>query len=117
MNTRKVGQHHENIATNHLQELGYKIVEQNYRCRCGEIDIIAYEEGYLVFIEVKYRKNDGSGEAVAAVGFRKQKKICSVARWYMMEKGLGDEVKSRFDVIGIEAEKISVIKNAFDFIG
>ena len=117
MNTRKTGQHYEERAAAYLQERGYKIVGQNYRCRYGEIDIIAYHQGYLVFIEVKYRKNEGSGHAVAAVDFKKQKKISGVARWYMMEKRFGEQTKCRFDVIGIGAKNISIIENAFDFIG
>ena len=117
MNTRKTGQHYEEKAAEYLQQQGYRIIERNYRCRGGEIDIIAWHEAYLVFVEVKYRATKGSGEPVAAVDFNKQKKICSVAKWYMMERKYGDDTKCRFDVVGIQAFDTQVYQNAFDFTG
>ena len=56
-NNRRVGGAHETRAKLELERLGYKILETNFRCKIGEIDLIALHKGYLVFIEVKYRKN------------------------------------------------------------
>ena len=116
MNTRKTGQYYEDRAVERLKEQGYQILTRNYRCRYGEIDIIAKHEGYLVFVEVKYRKTIDSTAAFEAVNIRKQKKICGVARWYMMERQIGEDVKCRFDVVGIQGSDICVFKNAFDYI-
>ena len=117
MNTRKTGQYYEDSALEHLQAQGYKIIKRNYRCRYGEIDIIARHQGYLAFIEVKYRKGDSSGGPFAAVDLRKQKKICKAARWYLMEQKLGDDIKGRFDVVGITPKTVEILQNAFDYIG
>ena len=117
MNTRKTGQYYEGKAATYLRQQGYRIIEQNYRCRSGEIDIIALHETYLVFVEVKYRATESSGDAMAAVDWKKQKKICRVAKWYMMERRYGDETKCRFDVVGIQPPLMQVYQNAFDFIG
>lgn len=115
MNTRKTGQYYEDRTVEYLKKQGYYILEQNYRCRYGEIDIIAKNDGYLVFIEVKYRKNIDSTSAFDAVDIRKQKRICGVARWYMVDKRVSEDAKCRFDVVGIQAKDITVIKNAFDY--
>ena len=116
MNTRKTGQHYENMAVAYLEKQGYRILQRNYRCRYGEIDIIARNTGYLVFVEVKYRKTVDSTAAFEAVDIRKQRKICGVARWYLTEKHIGENVKCRFDVVGIQGENVRVIKNAFDYL-
>ena len=116
MNTRTTGRIYEDIAVRYLEKQGYRILQQNYRCRYGEIDIIARNEGYLVFVEVKYRKSVDNTGAFEAVDIRKQKRICGVAKWYLMEKHIGENAKCRFDVVGIQGEEIRVFKNAFDYI-
>ena len=116
MNTRKTGQHYEDMAVTYLEKQGYRILQCNYRCRYGEIDIIARNEGYLVFVEVKYRKTIDSTSAFEAVDFRKQRRICGVARWYLVEKHISENAKCRFDVVGIQGDSIRVFKNAFDYI-
>ena len=116
MNTRKTGQHYEEIAVAYLKKQGYFILYQNYRCRYGEVDIIAKNDGYLVFIEVKYRKSVDGTEAFEAVDIRKQKRICGVARWYLMERRISEDTKCRFDVVGIQGKEITVFQNAFDYI-
>jgi len=116
MNTRKVGQYYEDKAVEYLGQQDYQIIERNYRCRYGEIDIIARDQEYLVFVEVKYRRSNSSGNAVSAVDFRKQKKISGVAAWYMMKNKLSEDTKCRFDVVSIEPEELKVIKDAFDYI-
>lgn len=115
MNKREVGTSYEKIAGKYLEEHGYEILEYNFRCRTGEIDIIAKEKEYLVFCEVKYRNTKDKGHPFEAVSFLKQKKISKCAMYYINQKKLYD-VPCRFDVIGILGEEITLLKNAFDFI-
>ncbi len=69
MNNRRLGEEKERFVCEWLEGQGYRILERNFRCRTGEIDIVAQEGGYLVFIEVKYRAAGGSGTAQAADDF------------------------------------------------
>ena len=70
---------------------------------------------YLVFIEVKYRKNGKSGSPFSAVGREKQRIISKVAMFYLIAHGYRELPPCRFDVVGIDGENIHWIKNAFDF--
>ena len=112
MNRRETGTQYEERAAEYLIAQNYQILERNYRIRSGEIDLIARDGADLVFVEVKYRKNDESGNPLEAVDIRKQKKIIKVARYYLYQKKYGD-VPCRFDVIGICGSHIEHIKDAF----
>ena len=113
------GKKGETIAAAFLKKNGYRILETNYRCALGEIDIVAREKDELVFVEVKTRRSAELGYPEQAVGIHKQKKMSQVALWYLEEKNLTD-TKARFDVVAItmpdSQEEITLIKNAFDFI-
>ena len=90
-----------------------KILEQNYRTRLGEIDIIAMDrDKTIVFVEVKYRKTGKFGLGREAVDDRKIAKIRNVATQFLIQKGWQDN-KVRFDVIDILDDKITYIDNAF----
>ncbi len=112
MNKREVGTAYEQLAADYLEELGYEIVEANYRCPVGEIDLVARDGSYLVFVEVKYRKNLAAGSPFEAVNIKKQQTIRRVARWYLTERH-GEDMPVRFDVAGILGEEITIIKDAF----
>ncbi len=116
MNQRKVGEEKEQAAAAYLEKCGMRILERNFRCRQGEIDIIGYHEGYLVFVEVKYRKNTSAGTAYDAVGIAKQRKICRVADYYRTLHYLGDQTGIRYDVLAIQGENMEWIQNAFPHI-
>lgn len=116
MNKRKVGENYEHLAADYLLSKGVRIVERNYRNRQGEIDLIGYDSGYLVFFEVKYRKNMRKGAPVEAVTYTKQKNICRVADYYRMLHGIGEFHAIRYDVIAICGEAISWYRNAFAHI-
>ena len=88
MNNRAIGTDYEKRACEFLETQGFSVLERNFRCRQGEIDIIARDGTYLVFVEVKYRKTAGSGSPLSAVDFRKQKKISRVALYYLTKNGL-----------------------------
>ena len=113
MNKRQLGGEYEKLAAEYLKAQGYVILEQNYRCRSGEIDLIAREGDYLCFIEVKYRRGISCGSPLEAVGLHKQMQILKVARYYLMKKKLNLDTACRFDVVAIEGNEITLLRNAF----
>ena len=114
MNKRTVGSETEARASEYLMSQGLRIVVKNYRCRLGEIDLIAAEpDGTVVFAEVKYRRTNASGYPEEAVDFRKQETIRRAALWYLTEHRLSPESPMRFDVIAIDSTEIRWHKNAF----
>lgn len=115
MNNRKTGSSYEKIAGEYLTLHGYEILEYNFRCRRGEIDIIAKDDGYLVFCEVKYRRNAQKGTPLDAITIEKQKKISQTALYYITTK-CKSELPCRFDVIGILGDEIQLVKHAFEYI-
>lgn len=116
INKRLIGSSYEEKARRHLEASGYEIREMNFRCRNGEIDIIANHEGYLVFVEVKYRTDCRKGNPEEAINRSKQKTICKVADYYLYSHRLGTEKPCRFDAVVMQGQEIRIIKNAFDYI-
>ncbi len=112
-NYRARGSFYEEAAAACLAREGYNILENNYRCKAGEIDLIAREGGYLVFIEVKYRATEGSGFPAQAVDREKQQRIIKAAKWYLTAHGIMPETPVRFDVVGICGSDVKIYKNAF----
>lgn len=112
MNKRKLGSYYEELALSHLTKLGYSVLYKNYRCKIGEIDLIAKDGAYLVFIEVKYRATLRYGYPREAVHFSKQRKIILTANYFLLTHHMYDS-KSRFDVIEILQDKLTHIQNAF----
>lgn len=103
----------------YLRSEGYDILAVNYRCRLGEIDIIAKDGEELCFVEVKYRSSLRYGFSLEAVDFAKQRKIRKTAMYYLVTVLHGQEVSCRFDVIGFDVDEeskaatVTLIKNAF----
>lgn len=95
-----LGQKGEELATHYLQDKGYKILAQNYRCIFGELDIVAMQRSVLVFIEVKTRSSNNFGSAASAVNYRKQQQISRAAQHYLTENSYND-CDARFDVVAI----------------
>ncbi len=93
----EIGRWGEDYAARALEKLGYTIVARNWRCRFGEIDIIAEDPGNLAFVEVKLRKNDRYGAPREFVTRTKQKKIILTAELWLMQHPTGKQ--PRFDVI------------------
>ena len=116
-NSYKFGKESEAFAAKYLKKKGYRIIEQNYRNRIGEIDIIAKDRDSLVFVEVKARNSNYFGSAKWGVTQTKQKKISMVALLYLKETNQVN-TKARFDVVAInlrdEHIDIEIIKNAFN---
>ena len=113
MNTRKIGNAYEDLACEHLEDCGMKIISRNYRVKIGEIDIIAKDENILVFIEVKYRKNTDFGGAEFAISYAKKNKIRRVAEWFLSERGYPANTICRFDAVLIDGTEITHVKNAW----
>lgn len=116
-NRRTLGTEKERLAADWMKRHGYEILEMNYRCRQGEVDIVAKDGAYLVFAEVKYRRDAGAGYPAEAVDGRKQRRISYAARHYMMRHSVGEDMPVRFDVIAILGDQITAIANAFGISG
>ena len=101
MKTTELGKFGETYAAEYLRNNGYRIIETNFRCRSGEIDLIASDEAFIVFAEVKLRKNACFAEAKEYVTYAKQSRIKSAAMYYL--SGKNTELQPRFDVIEIYA--------------
>ncbi|MEG0812722.1 MAG: YraN family protein [Clostridium sp.] len=112
-NNRATGRFYEEQASAFLNGLGYKILEHNFYCRSGEIDLIARDGRYLVFIEVKYRATGERGDPAESVDLKKQKKIINTARYYLLTHNYEECIPCRFDVVAILKNEIRVIKDAF----
>ena len=117
MQKKELGKKGEEVALRFLKKRGYRIIEKNYVCKLGEMDIIAKEKDTLVFIEVKTRTSTAFGPPQLAVNLSKQRQLSKVALNYLKEKHLED-VKARFDVVAIllgqKGEEIELIRDAFD---
>jgi putative endonuclease len=117
MEKKELGKKGEEKALRFLKKRGYRIIEQNYVCKMGEMDIIAKEKDTLVFVEVKTRTSMAFGPPQLAVTKFKQRQLSKVALNFLKEKRLED-VKARFDVVAIllapEGEDIELIRDAFD---
>ncbi len=115
MNKRQTGSRWEEEAARFLKECGLEIKELNFRCRFGEIDIVAKDDEFFAFVEVKYRKNASCGNPEEAVDFRKARKISKVADYYRLTHKLPSDAKIRFDVVAIEGDSFRWYKNAFEY--
>ena len=114
-----LGKMGEDLAVTQLKAMKYQILERNYRCPLGEMDIIAREKGSLVFVEVKTRATRDFGGPAAAVHERKQRQLSRVALLYLNHKKIRD-IAARFDVVAVDLSsskpRIEVIQNAFDLL-
>lgn len=98
---RKLGMRGESVAADHLASIGYRIIERNWRCPGGELDLIAEDGGTLVFVEVRSRRDTGSfGTPEESVDARKQKRLRELARMYLYRSRAFDR-KTRFDVVAV----------------
>ena len=108
------GEDAELYAASYLQNQHLTLLQQNYHCRFGEIDLIMRDNETLVFVEVRMRTSEAFGGAAASITASKQAKLLRTARHYIAE--LNTEPACRFDVVlltGSDGKKIEWIKNAF----
>jgi putative endonuclease len=116
----ELGRRGEALAAEELRARGLEIVERNFRCRAGEIDLIAMDGGTLVFVEVRSRRGAGAGTPLESVDGRKQARVTRVARQYLAARGHGER-DVRFDVVGIrfdaEPPLVEHVVGAFEAVG
>ena len=114
-----LGKEGERIAEIFLRKKGYKLVERNYRCAAGELDLIMLDRRVIVFVEVKTRTGTGYGTPLEAVEVRKQQKMIYAAQFFLSAKKLSQR-EARFDVVGISwtgvQPSVEHIENAFELI-
>lgn len=113
--TTSIGSNYEQCAFSYLQHQGLKPIAQNFNCRGGELDLIMKDKQTIVFIEVKYRKNQSHGHAAEAVTPAKKKRLIKASTVWLMKQGYSYyDTEFRFDVIAIhdEGNQIEWFKNA-----
>jgi putative endonuclease len=114
---QRLGAEGERAAEKFLRRQRYTIVQRNYRCPSGEVDLIALDHSTLVFIEVKTRTQSGFGSPLEAVDRRKQRQIQRAAQYFLSENRLHDR-NARFDVVGVWWDngrvQCELVKNAFE---
>ena len=106
------GHEGEERALVYLKKQGYTLLERNFRSRFGEIDIIASEGGYTVFVEVKLRNVSSFGTSLESISAEKRRRLIKTAHFYLKQKKAYDK-KVRFDVLGIDGPDVKLVKNAF----
>lgn len=113
--TKIIGQQIEILASEHLKRHGLKLIERNYQCSLGEIDLIMRDKDTLVFIEVRHRKNTAYGDGIQSITVTKQRKLIRTAVAYLQRNNLTDKVACRFDVVATSKSHAQLvwIKNAF----
>ena len=111
MNKRSLGKQKENEVCDLIIKNGYKVIEQNYRNRYGEIDIIAENNDYIIFIEVKYRRNDKFGTGEESIDIKKCRKILMGSQQYITDKNITKGV--RYDAAVLSTNEIRYIENYF----
>ncbi len=116
------GKQAEQGALDFLQGKGLKLLQRNYFCRLGEIDLIMQEQRTLVFVEVRYRKSSLYGTAAETVNQRKQTKLIRAALHYLQHNPRAAKLAARFDVVGVSGEpahhfQYQWIANAFQAYG
>jgi len=113
-----IGRHAEQLAEKYLQQQGLKLLQRNYRCRGGEIDLVMTDRDALVFVEVRYRKHQCFGGAMASVDRHKQQRLLRAAQHYL-QRHRNSDMACRFDVVAVSpgqdgAHALQWITNAIE---
>ncbi len=111
-----IGQQAEDIALKFLQTKGMRLIARNYRCKLGEIDLVMQDDGALVFIEVRYRKQSNFGDGAESVDFRKQQKIIRSAEHFLQQHRQYSQSPCRIDVISISKQQNSDYQEIINWI-
>ncbi|HIG40195.1 MAG: YraN family protein [bacterium] len=112
MTTRQTGFAAEQTALEFLQSAGLTLVERNFSCRLGEIDLVMSDSNTLVFVEVRLRNDSRYGTGAETVTWQKRKKLIKTAQFYLLKHPLPNNLNCRFDVISMD-DRIDWIENAF----
>jgi putative endonuclease len=109
MARQALGRHGERLAAATLEKRGYVLLERNFRCSYGEVDLIARDGAELVFVEVKTRRSDRYGLPEEALTLRKRRKLIEVASYYL-DLHAGGECPWRIDVVAIQLNRRGVVE-------
>jgi len=101
------GQQAEAMASNYLQAQGLKKIQSNFSCNCGEIDLIMRDNEFLVFIEVRYRKQTRFGHPLETINYAKQKKIIKTVQYFLMKNPAYNQLPCRIDAVALSSVKSS----------
>ena len=118
--TTDIGRRGEDLALAHLQAQGLDLVDRNYRCRGGEIDLVMRDGAVLVLVEVRLRTRSDFGSAASSIGYRKQRRCVLAARYLLLTRPDLRALRARFDVVAIDPgvqpgapPVVTWIRNAF----
>ncbi len=115
---RSTGDRWESRALKELQGAGLRLIERNWHCRFGEIDLVMRDGEALVFVEVRYRDAADSGSALASVGPAKQAKLVRAAQSYLAQHAASAQCPCRFDVVAFDGDEAGVrcvwLRSAFE---
>ena len=114
--TQELGESAEQLALSYLQSKNLKLIERNFRCKHGEIDLIMQDKNSLVFIEVRYRKHLQFGDGAESIDYRKQQKILKTAEFFLQRHVKYNQYPCRIDVMSIGPGNTDIdwIPNAFE---
>lgn len=118
-NTTVLGRRAEDLACQHLEARGLRLLERNYRCRAGELDLVMLDGTTLVLVEVRSRSTRAHGDAASTVGTRKQQRFTRAARHLLLMRPDYRRLAARFDVVAIDPDgageppRITWIRDAF----
>ena len=118
LTTREQGEYTETLACRFLEGKGFKLIEKNFNCKVGEIDIIMKDNDSLVFVEVRYRRNNNYGSGAESITASKQSKLIKTASLYLQQHAKLNKYPARFDVVSMTGniEKDDINKINFDWI-
>ncbi len=116
--TREQGEYTENLARQFLEQKGFKLIEKNFNCRLGEIDLIMQDNDSLVFVEVRYRRSTNFGSGAESITATKQAKLIKAASVFLQRNAKLNQYPARFDVVSITGfiETNDISKINFDWI-
>lgn len=119
MDRQRSGRDAEILACRHLMAQGMRLLAQNWRCRCGELDLVMLDDDTVVFVEVRFRQHQAWGGALESIDARKRMKLIRTAQYFLQQEPRWARHPCRFDVIAINADNdisgaLNWIRNAFD---
>ncbi len=112
--TQRIGSLAEQKALKFLRKKGMRLFKKNFRCKRGEIDLIMQDKSVLVFVEVRYRRRQDYGGSILSITPLKQQRIIRTAQYYLFQHQHFYHWPCRFDVIGLDQNKLTWIPQAFD---
>ena len=110
--SRSIGNEAEDKAVEALEADGYEIVERNYTCRAGEIDVVTQKDGYYCFVEVKFRNYRGYGTAIDSITKSKMRKILFTAKRYLYENDKSD-ADYRIDAVILDGNNVEILSDIY----